>query len=270
MLYCITEVFQFEQPAGNAGGRISQGVIGWSADDSADPSPQTPTRRRRRALTSTTPIDAIAVLSSIAGSGVIGTIYFRQNDGASPLLVAYNVSGLAPNATVGIRILTLGDITNPAGPSTDAAAIYPATNPCGTNLTTNSLGVTADESGRVSALPLSASVLSIPGLSIYPDSPNSILGRGLALHFGGSDCTASLAVTYFLAQAVIGIRNGTVAPSFNPPSLATTTAYFPATSTAETTSLAFTRNSGALAGFMPSLVSIIMGSMVVIGGYFAF
>ncbi|KAI8847839.1 superoxide dismutase [Chytridium lagenaria] len=206
---CVTN------PTGNAGGRISQGVIGWSSEDSE--SRQVPTRRRsiRRALSSTTPIDAIAVLSPIAGSGVVGSIYFRQNDGGSPLLVAYNISGLTPKADVGIRLFTLGDITNPAGPSTDASAIYPPADPCAKDAQT--MGFTADESGRLSALPLSPSVISIPSLSIYPDSPNSILGRSLALYIGGSDCAASLAVTSFLAQAVIGVRNGTVAPSFNAP-----------------------------------------------------
>ncbi|KAJ3216240.1 hypothetical protein HDU67_009750 [Dinochytrium kinnereticum] len=228
---CVTS------PTGNSGGRISQGPIGWSADEAiSTPQPQTPTRRKRAP---TPAADAIAVLVPIANSGVSGAIYFHQTDTAGPVQVAMNISGLAPNLDFGMRLLTLGDMSNPAGPPTELAAIYPPADVC--NGTLNGIGVTSDATGRALILPQTDNVLSLRGLSVYADSPTSLLGRGLALYVGGVDCASvnsSTSIAAFLAQAVIAIRNGTVSPTFVsalPSSTTTTFNNVAATSTGPTT-----------------------------------
>ncbi|KAJ3205091.1 hypothetical protein HDU67_009104, partial [Dinochytrium kinnereticum] len=205
-------------PTGNAGGRISQGPIGWSSEDGASTS-RTPTRRRRAPVT---PADAIAVLVPIANSGVSGSIFFYQSDPLAAVQVAVNVSGLSPSENFAMRVLTLGDMSNPAGPPTDISGVFPPSDVC--KFGASGLGLASDASGRVIIMPKTEGGLAVRGLSIYADSPLSILGRGLALYVGGFDCDSSTNVKAFLAQSVIAIRNGTLSPTFSPMTQASTTA----------------------------------------------
>ncbi|KAJ3118174.1 hypothetical protein HDU96_003461 [Phlyctochytrium bullatum] len=284
------------QPTGNAGGRLAQAAIGWLNDmstgtsaaaapettdapsaeasaTSAEPASATETgvtprspRRLHRRQSSVKPADAVAVLTPIGSSKAFGSIYFRQNDPDSPLQIAANISGLPPNTVLGARMFTAGDISNPAGPPISRDAVFPFADPCNTTINFKGFGMRSDPSGKVTILPLTDGILYIPGggLTIFPDSDKSILGRGLAFYSGGFDCDGASSVTSYIAQSVIAVRNGTTLPSFETltPSLAPSLTAFGAgatnTATASgslttTAATSTTKTSGALpAGVVPS------------------
>ncbi|KAJ3109521.1 hypothetical protein HDU97_005178 [Phlyctochytrium planicorne] len=278
---CVT------MPTGNAGGRLSQGAIGWlpssapapagpspapatsaapapAATTQAAPVPTTPSAEtpvavkkgsRVRRATAAGSIDAIAVFSSIAGSNVTGAVYFHQNEPTSPVSVAFNVSGLSPATSFGIRVLNVADISNP--PSLDKTAFFGPVDPCSANVTGLNGSLVSDASGRISIPPQSSQMFTVNGWTLYPDSTSSILGHGLAIFLGGSDCNSqSTAISAYLGQGVIALRNGTVAPSFS--------ATLPITQTVIKTTEATGKSNGAASSKVWSIAAFsgIVGSFL--------
>ncbi|KAJ3405933.1 hypothetical protein HDV05_006248 [Chytridiales sp. JEL 0842] len=191
------------QPTGNAGGRISQGVIAWKKDSAMPLYPNFPAGGNNKAY-------AIAVVRPTVNSTVKGVAVFRQATPTSPTEVALHITGLAPSTSHGIHIHAFGDISDPAGLAAgghfNPKNVSHACAPTAIRHAGDFGNFAADTSGAIIAKFTSDLISLYRGVDTYA------LGRALIVHADPDDCVTAPTGNSGkrLSQGVIGTRNGTL------------------------------------------------------------
>ncbi|KAJ3329101.1 hypothetical protein HDU76_008646, partial [Blyttiomyces sp. JEL0837] len=224
------------QPTGNAGSRLSTGVIGWKNATSIPAS--------TNSSTDSTPKHAIVVVTPTTDSTVSGYAKFIQNSPTDGVQVSLNISGLAPGSKHGVHVHIYGDLTSPLG-TNNGGHFNPFKAPHGCLNTTSDkrhagdLGnLDADNTGRIET------TITSDLLSLYRGYEGFALGHALIVHADPDDCITNPAGNSGkrLAQGVIGYRNATLDVVPTPP---VTTTTYSVSSTESTNFVGYTTSTSA-------------------------